>query len=165
MDFSRWSQMLEMTGLEIDEMLEESLIGRLSMASCDGRPYSVPLPFCWLDGALYLRLPLTGRKGQVLSENNQVCFEIDQFTQSLDEYASVLVEGRLVEVMDLDEKARVKAINDDKYNRLRAGYRPGHHRPSELWRLPLRKIQVIALSGRKKETAQPPVLVGTASRL
>ena len=49
--------MLEMSRDEIDALLCDSRIGRLSMADpADGRPYAIPLPFCWAEGALYVRL-------------------------------------------------------------------------------------------------------------
>ena len=145
--------MIEMQPYEIDDLLDVSLIGRLCMADRAGRPYAIPLPFAWLDGALYLRLPLTGRKGDVLSQNDRVCFEVDRFSDTLNEYASVLIEGTLVEVTDLDEKTRVKCTNDTKYDRLRKGHRPGHGRATPLYNLPMRKILVESLSGRKKEPA------------
>ena len=145
--------MIEMERPEIEELLQGCLIGRLCMADRAGRPYAIPLPFAWLDGALYLRLPLTGRKGDVLSQNHRVCFEVDRFSDTLDEYASVLIEGSLVEVTDLDEKSRVKSTNDSKYNRLRKGYRPGHCRATPLDNLPMRKILVESLTGRKKQNA------------
>jgi nitroimidazol reductase NimA-like FMN-containing flavoprotein (pyridoxamine 5'-phosphate oxidase superfamily) len=53
------------------------------VADCDGRPYAIPLPFCWLDQILYLRLPLTGRKGAVLACNDQVYFEVDTLSDDL----------------------------------------------------------------------------------
>jgi nitroimidazol reductase NimA-like FMN-containing flavoprotein (pyridoxamine 5'-phosphate oxidase superfamily) len=143
--------MIDMTREEIAQMFAESLIGRLCMADTDGTPYSIPLPFCWLDGALYLRLPLTGRKGEVLSRNNRVCFEVDAFKGGLEDYASALVEGRLVEVTSLEEKERVKSANDEKYDRLRGGHRPGHGRATPLASLPMRKIVVAQLTGKKKE--------------
>jgi nitroimidazol reductase NimA-like FMN-containing flavoprotein (pyridoxamine 5'-phosphate oxidase superfamily) len=145
--------MTEMEPFEIDQLLDDCVIGRLCMADPAGRPYAIPLPFAWLDGALYLRLPLTGRKGAILSHNNRVCFEVDRFSDTLDEYASVLIEGRLVEVTDLDEKSRVKSTNDAKYNRLRKGHRPGHGRSTPLGNLPMRKILVESLTGRKKDSA------------
>ena len=120
--------MLPMSPHEIETLLDQTLIGRLCMADRDGRPYTIPLPFAWLNDALYLRLPLTGRKGDILRHNDRVCFEVDSFTPTLDDYASVLIEGRLVAVEDAAEKAQVKAINEQKYNRLRAGHRPGHGR-------------------------------------
>jgi nitroimidazol reductase NimA-like FMN-containing flavoprotein (pyridoxamine 5'-phosphate oxidase superfamily) len=152
--------MIDMTPKEITQMLDDAMIGRLCMADTDGTPYSIPLPFCWLDGALYLRLPLTGRKGEVLSRNNRVCFHVDAFTNSLDDYASALIEGCLVEVISLHEKETVKAANDAKYDRLRVGVRPGHGRSTPLSALPMRKIVVTQLSGKKKEPAPATVCIG-----
>jgi nitroimidazol reductase NimA-like FMN-containing flavoprotein (pyridoxamine 5'-phosphate oxidase superfamily) len=147
---------LDMPLAEIEQMLRDARIGRLAMAAGDGRPYVIPLPFCWLDDALYLRLPLTGRKGAILTSNSHVCFEIDEFTDDLQEYASVLVEGRLVPVADQQEKVRVKRINDEKYRRLRGGYRPGHGRTTPIETLPLQKILVACISGRRKDPSQAP---------
>jgi len=146
--------MIAMTPFEIDEMLSTSRIGRLCMAGLDGRPYAIPLPFCWLDGALYVRVADVGRKGRVLAENDRVCFEVDAFTDALDEYASVLIEGRLVAVKELAEKLRVRDVNTGKYHRLRNGQRPGHGRATPPEQVPLRKILVEQIAGRKNE---PPV--------
>jgi uncharacterized protein len=143
--------MEEMSTEQIERFLADARIGRLCMAGSDGRPYTIPLPFCWLDGALYVRLPLTGRKGQILGQNERVCFEADEFTETLDDYASVLVEGRLVEVDGVEEKRRVKTANDLKYDRLRKGQRPGHGRATPIDEIPLRKLVVERLGGRRKE--------------
>jgi nitroimidazol reductase NimA-like FMN-containing flavoprotein (pyridoxamine 5'-phosphate oxidase superfamily) len=132
------------------------------MAGADGRPYTIPLPFCWAGGALYVRLPLTGRKGRVLRENDRVCFEADDFTDCLDDYTSVIVEGRLVEVSDLEEKRRVKQANDEKYRRLRGGHRPGHGRAKPLVELPLRKVVVEQVGGRRKGSAAGAMSVAGA---
>jgi nitroimidazol reductase NimA-like FMN-containing flavoprotein (pyridoxamine 5'-phosphate oxidase superfamily) len=139
-----------MTDWEVRRMLDEARIGRLCMAGRDGRPYVIPLPFCFADGTVYVRVPMKGRKGEILAENAWVCFEVDAYSSSLDEYASVLVEGELVEVADLEEKRRVKAWNDEKYARLRGGYRPGHGRGTPLEEVPMRKVRVSRISGRKK---------------
>jgi nitroimidazol reductase NimA-like FMN-containing flavoprotein (pyridoxamine 5'-phosphate oxidase superfamily) len=155
--------MQDMTVHEIEQLLSESRIGRLSMADRAGRPYTIPLPFCWTDGTVYLRLPLAGRKGSVLAENDQVCFEVDEFTDALDDYASVLVEGRLVPVTSSDEKLQVKRRNDEKYNRLRRGYRPGHGRSTPIEELPLRKIVVERISGRKKVSAPHAALIAAGA--
>jgi nitroimidazol reductase NimA-like FMN-containing flavoprotein (pyridoxamine 5'-phosphate oxidase superfamily) len=144
------SAMIEMTEPEMEQMLQASRLGRLCMADRQGRPYAIPLPFCWLDGTLYLRLPMTGRKGQILCENDQVCFELDSCSDTLDEYASILIEGRLATVNDLAEKARVQGQNSAKYQRLRLGYRPGHGRSKPLEEIPMQKIVVRQISGRCK---------------
>ena len=142
--------MLAMNPTEIDQHLNDSTIGRLCMADLSGRPYTVPIPFLWHRGCLYLRLPLSGRKGEILQQNRQVCFESDCFTPNLDDYASVLVEGLLETVQDLAEKERVRQLNEEKYLKLRNGYRPGHGRTTPLDQLPMQRIRVVAISGRKK---------------
>lgn len=156
--------MQDMSPDDIDDFLADARIGRLCMAGRDGRPYTIPMPFCWHAGALYVRLPLTGRKGRVLAENDRVCFEADAFTDTLDDYASVLVEGRLVEVTDAAEKRRVKQANDEKYNRLRGGHRPGHGRARPAADVPLRKLVVERVGGRRKERrAENPVPAGAGA--
>jgi nitroimidazol reductase NimA-like FMN-containing flavoprotein (pyridoxamine 5'-phosphate oxidase superfamily) len=136
---------------EIGQLLQRSRIGRLCMADGAGRPYAIPLPFCYLDAALYLRLPPSGRKAHILAQNPKVCFEVDEFTPTLDDYCSVLLEGELVTVTDLAEKARVRQANTAKYQLLRSGNRRGHGRTTPLEELPLQKIRVESLTGRKKE--------------
>ncbi len=141
--------MIAMSEKEIFNLLDASVIGRLAMADPRGRPYIIPLPFCRIDRTIYLRVPLKGRKGEILTVNNQVCFEIDWYTDQLDDYASILVEGRLVAVEDLAEKARIRQVNDNKYNRLRHAWRPGHGRRTALEEVPTRKILATDISGRK----------------
>jgi hypothetical protein len=73
----------------------------------------------------------------------------------------VLVEGQLVALSSSEEKRRVKQANDEKYHRLRGGYRPGHGRRVPLDALPMQKIVVHSLSGRKKDSScTPRVLAG-----
>lgn len=138
---------------EIAELLEHALLGRLGMAARDGTPYVIPMPFCWYDGALYLRLPGTGRKGRVLAENDRVCFEVDWFAPDLSDYASVIAEGRLVPVVDAQEKMRIRRLNEIKYCRLRGSARKGHGRTTRIEDLCLSKIEISELGGRKKEAA------------
>lgn len=152
--------MIEMTAYEIDALLDRQRIGRLCMSDERNHPYAIPLPFYWDGTALYLRVPMTGRKGQVLRYNNRVCFEVDHYTDTLDDYASVLIEGWLVPVHGLAEKARIKQANDAKYMRLRRGYRPGHGRATPLEQLPMQKLIVERISGRRKEPPQTPSQTG-----
>ncbi len=142
--------MIEMTREEIDALLSQVLIGRLALARA-GEPYCIPMPFLYHEGALYFRLPLEGRKGEMLRANPRVCFEADVFSDDLSDYASVLAEGELLEVVDLQEKASVRETTSAKYQGLRRGNRPGHGRPLQpLELLPLRKLRIDVVSGRKK---------------
>lgn len=151
--------MVVMEKAETEALLSNALIGRLAMADREGRPYVIPMPFCWHDGSIYMRLPMTGRKAEVLLQNSRVCFEVDWFDETLSDYGSVLVEGRLVKIDDLREKAAVKAINDEKYTRLRKGNRPGHGRVTPLEALPMCKILTRKISGRRKESPLPDAVV------
>jgi nitroimidazol reductase NimA-like FMN-containing flavoprotein (pyridoxamine 5'-phosphate oxidase superfamily) len=144
--------MTDMTPQEIAELLNDARIGRLSMADPEGHPYTIPLPFCWTGDTLYVRLPLTGRKGRIIAANDRVCFEADCCTDSFEQYASVLIEGRLVAVDDPAEKLRAKRWNDEKYRRLRHGRRAGHGRTTPIEDLPLKKIAAVRVTGRKKQS-------------
>lgn len=148
--------MIDLTPDQINELLDNTLIGRLCMADREGRPYLLPFPFCRAEGSIYLRVAMTGRKGEILAQNPRVCFEIDTFSDNLDQYASVLAEGKLESVTDLEEKSRIRALNAAKYQRLRKGHRPGHGRQTPLEALPLCKIIIEQLSGRRNDP--PPVL-------
>lgn len=143
--------MVEMTQSEVLDFLDHARIGRLCMADRHGQPYAIPFPFLWADGSVYLRVALTGRKGEFLQQNPRVCFEVDEFTDTLDDYSSVIVEGELVEVHDVAEKARIREQSTAKYQRLRHGNRPGHGRSRLIEDLPLRRIVVERIAGRKKE--------------
>ncbi len=143
--------MIAMANVAIDQLLNDSLIGRLGMADSDGRPYSLPFPFCWHQGAIYLRLAMTGRKGSILQNNNQVCFEVDWCAAEMNDYASIIIEGRLLPVTDLSEKNAVRTANEAKYRRLRPHHRPGHGRSTALEDLAMHKIVVQTISGRCME--------------
>ena len=51
----------------------------------------------------------------------------------------------------------MKLFNDRKYDRLRRGHRPGHGRGTRLEDLPMRKIVIERISGRKKDSPPFPV--------
>ncbi len=143
--------MITMSGVAIENLLANSLIGRLGLADVDGQPYCLPFPFCWHQGAIYLRLAMTGRKGDILKKNNRVCFEVDWCAEQMADYASIIIEGRLMPVTDLSEKKAVQAANEAKYRRLRPNHRPGHGRNTALEELAMHKITVSVLSGRCME--------------
>ena len=145
--------MIDMTKSEIESLLAHTRIGRLAMVGRDLQPYIIPMPFCWLNDYLYLRLPMEGRKGKILQENRSVCFEVDWHTESLTDYASVLIEGALKPVEDIRERKIIQDANSQKYLSLRGGYRPGHGRLTALTAIPLQKIAPVSVSGRKKEPA------------
>jgi nitroimidazol reductase NimA-like FMN-containing flavoprotein (pyridoxamine 5'-phosphate oxidase superfamily) len=137
--------MSEMTGLEIDILMAHARIGRLAMSSLSGIPYVIPLPFLWHKCSLYLRLELEGRKGKVLQENNRVCFEVDWYTETLSDYSSIILEGKLTRVEDPEQASALIAAMNSKYLHLRKD-RPNSVNPT----LALYRLTPGNMSGRKK---------------
>ncbi len=142
-----------MSRLEIQTFLQNQLLGRLAMATSDGRPYVIPMPFCYINDSIYIRLPMTGRKGAILAENQHVCFEVDYCSPAMDDYASVIIDGVIKPVTDLVEKQRVRDATTEKYTRLRGQYRPGHGRQTPLEDLPTVRIIHASISGRRIDRA------------
>jgi len=60
----------------IDKILSSSLICRVAMIDGE-RPYIVPLNYGYSDNALYIHSAPIGKKIEILTLNNKVCFEID----------------------------------------------------------------------------------------
>ncbi|MBC7960501.1 MAG: pyridoxamine 5'-phosphate oxidase family protein, partial [Vallitaleaceae bacterium] len=61
---------------EIEQILRTAKVCRVSMVD-DGKPYLVPLNFGYQDKALYFHSAKSGRKIEILKNNNNVCFEVD----------------------------------------------------------------------------------------
>lgn len=71
----RWKQEIGETK-EIEKILENALICRIGLA--DGNsPYVVPVNFTYKDGHLYFHSAKEGKKIEIISRNNAVCFEVD----------------------------------------------------------------------------------------
>lgn len=68
----------------LNEILSKSEVCRLGMID-KGIPYIVPMNYGYYENALYFHSALNGRKIDILSENNYVCFEI--------EYSSEIIKG------------------------------------------------------------------------
>ena len=154
------TNMLDMTREESVALLTDARVGRLSMVGSDGRPYLIPVRFLWRDGTVYMRLAHYGRKAEALEKNPHVCFEADAYSQDFSDYASVLVEGAVVDVTDPAEKEEALFRFHEKYGRLcGTGVPP---RPVTISGVALRKLVPVSLSGRKKEPDEVPGLGATS---
>ena len=60
----------------VEEILSTSIICRIAMID-KGNPYLVPLNYGYLNNALYIHSASTGKKIEILKNNNKVCFEIE----------------------------------------------------------------------------------------
>jgi uncharacterized protein len=149
--------MIEMPLRESVDLLETSLVGRLSMIGPDGRPYVIPLRFVWHEGAVYVRLAYAGRKQEAIECNRNVCFETDELRGDFSHYASVIIEGTVEDIEnEMEKKAALVALNE-KYARLCGVPSPG---PDPVTQgVAMRKIAATSLTGRKRE---PDVIRQTA---
>ena len=64
----------------IDEIIKRCTVCRLGMSD-NGQPYIVPLSFGYDNQFLYVHAALTGRKIDILKQNNRVCFEFDRLLE------------------------------------------------------------------------------------
>ncbi len=99
---------------EIREILEAGDICRLGL--CDNNiPYIVPMNYGYCDNHLYFHSARSGKKIDIIKENNQACFEIEVDTDLVEKelacdwgmtYRTVIGFGTLVEVTDSLEKKK-----------------------------------------------------------
>ena len=61
---------------EIEQVLESGFVCHLGLVDGD-KPYVVPMNYAYFDGAIYLHCASKGRRLDILSKNNNVCFEIE----------------------------------------------------------------------------------------
>ena len=98
----------------IDQIIRQSQICHLA-CSQEGSPYVVPISFGYDGQAVYLHTAKRGRKIAILEKNPQVCLAFvaraelvtdpERACQWSFDYASVVAEGIIREVIDPAEKA------------------------------------------------------------
>lgn len=92
--------------------------GIVTSLRADGRPVSLPVWFCVVDGAVHLRTPAGSAKARRLRRDPRVGFLVEGGTRWAELWAVHLV-GDAVVVDDPEVLARVDAALDAKYARFR----------------------------------------------
>ncbi len=92
------------------DLLKNAEYGVLSTASEDGRPYGVPLNFCFINSCIYFHCALEGHKIDNIEQNKYVSFCVVGRTKILPEefateYESAIAFGECKEVFG-EEKHR-----------------------------------------------------------
>lgn len=106
--------------LEIENIIQNAKVCSLAMIS-DNKPYCVPMNFGYSDGIIYLHGAPEGKKYDSLKQNAEVCvsFYTDDSLHIVNEkvacsysmkYKSVLAQGKIEFVNDVEEKARILNI-------------------------------------------------------
>ena len=105
---------------EITSLLEAEQVGRLATINPDGTPYITPVHYVFYNQKIYIHGLIRGQKMKNITENPNVCFEIDQFEKLIlpeekspcdvnTQYQSVIITGtaKIVE----DDKLKAEALN------------------------------------------------------
>jgi nitroimidazol reductase NimA-like FMN-containing flavoprotein (pyridoxamine 5'-phosphate oxidase superfamily) len=93
----------ELTREEMLRMLEEERVGRIGLND-NPHPYVVPTDFAFEGGAIYIHTPNLGMKARLARLNPNVCFEVDRYNNTVTDFRSVIVRGRITEIADPAER-------------------------------------------------------------
>lgn len=112
--------------VEIDQIINGSIVCHLAMIDNEGLPYVIPLNFGYQEGRLYIHCAPEGKKIEIWKHNPKVCiaFSTDYEMRIQNEkvacsysmkYRSVLVHGEVTPILELDRKMQVLNFVMEKY--------------------------------------------------
>jgi nitroimidazol reductase NimA-like FMN-containing flavoprotein (pyridoxamine 5'-phosphate oxidase superfamily) len=101
----------ELNDNQIEDLLKDQLIGRIGCHSADTM-YIVPVNYVY-DGTNIYCHSAKGMKIDMMRENPQVCFEVDDI-KDLTNWQSVIAWGKFEEITDMEEKQQVLQTLDNR---------------------------------------------------
>jgi nitroimidazol reductase NimA-like FMN-containing flavoprotein (pyridoxamine 5'-phosphate oxidase superfamily) len=101
---SHHGKIRELSKAEIEHILRNNLLGRLSLCS-DNEPYIVPIFYVYHEGKIYLHMAKKGKKLEFIFRNNRACFEVDEWAEK--GWASAVCCGKISLYDDSATKKRV----------------------------------------------------------
>ena len=124
---------LQLSGEEIEQVLAQADVGRISTLNEKGYPYTVAVHYVWMDGKIYFHGLQKGHKLDNIKRNPKVCFEVDRLHQILREeiempckvdtlYESVVILGDALILDEEGEKRQVLNQFVNKYTPDMEGY-------------------------------------------
>ena len=114
----------ELSVPQIEEILSREYIGRIG-CHAQGRTYVVPVSYVYEGDAVYAHSPL-GMKVEMMRENPEVCFEVEQVSTLLD-WRSVITWGRFEELSGEDARQAMRLIIDRLGQRMPANSSASPH--------------------------------------
>lgn len=137
----------------IEEILEKSKCCRLALVD-EYNPYIVPMNFAYKDNCIFLHSAKEGTKIDILKENNNVCFEIDESVEILEsevacswtcKFLSVIGFGN-AEILTEDED-KIKGLNIimEKYS----GKKEHTYLQKAIDNVIIIKINITGITGKK----------------
>ena len=103
------------TEKEAIALLNKAEYGVLSTVTENGKPYGVPLNFCFIDHCIYFHCAIEGRKIDNIKQNKSVSFCAVGNTEILPDkfgtkYESVIVSGEVEEVFDMNKQIALEGL-------------------------------------------------------
>ncbi len=92
---------------EYDTLIKENYVSRIAFKGAE-HPYVAPFMYVFDAGHLYFLSTKYGKKIQFYQQNPHVAVEIDRFSPDMSSYTFVTLLGRLTEVTEGNEGARVR---------------------------------------------------------
>ncbi len=140
---------------EIDAILKEGQVGYLALAR-DNQPYLVPLNFLFENGSIYFHCALQGRKIGYIRANPRACFQTGETGGLISgdnpcshnySFRSVIVEGRVEEVVSSAEKEKILRLITSKYTS--AQMAEGAISPNRIASTGVYRITPLQISGKR----------------
>ena len=101
----------ELNDIQIEDLLKDQLIGRIGCHSADTM-YIVPVNYVY-DGTNIYCHSAKGMKIDMMRENPEVCFEVDDI-KDLTNWQSVIAWGKFEEITDMNKKQQVLKTLDNR---------------------------------------------------
>ena len=106
---------IKLEGQELEEFLKTSHTLILSTIRQSGEPFTTPLWYVYMDGAIYFKTPEKAAKVSHLKRDPRACCLIEEGTRWVDLKAVVLnCDAEFID-QDSDEAARYEALSNVKY--------------------------------------------------
>jgi nitroimidazol reductase NimA-like FMN-containing flavoprotein (pyridoxamine 5'-phosphate oxidase superfamily) len=137
----------------IQAILEEADIFRIAMRDGD-ETYIVPLNFGYDGHYLYFHSAKSGKKVDLLKENNRICFETDIRTELVKrelicnwgmKYLSVIGKGQVKFITENDEKKKALDIIINKYAKGAAQ----DFSESSMDKIEVFRVEILEITGKK----------------
>ncbi|MCP4714855.1 MAG: hypothetical protein GY868_07045 [Deltaproteobacteria bacterium] len=95
------------------ELLKTAQDGVLAF-SLNDTPYCIPFGFVYIDEALFLSFFPKGRKWECFQQNKKVCFSVYGWNDDHTQWSSVVVDGEIEQIDDMNTVELVVRANIDK---------------------------------------------------
>jgi nitroimidazol reductase NimA-like FMN-containing flavoprotein (pyridoxamine 5'-phosphate oxidase superfamily) len=144
----------EITDKELlESILANAEVCRLGL-SLNDMPYVVPVNFGYKDGCLYIHSSPAGRKMEIISQNNKVCFELEWKVELVQadapcdwscRYYSIIGFGRAYPVTECDEKVTGLTAIMEHYSSASPFVFP----ESKVTRTAVIRVEIDSMTGKK----------------